>query len=68
MLGETDVKWRSSVQKTIEMSPDSITIYQMELPFNTTISKDVLRGTGQFTEPLAGWETKRRWVKEAFEM
>jgi oxygen-independent coproporphyrinogen-3 oxidase len=50
------------------MSPDSITIYQMELPFNTTISKDVLRGTGQFTEPLAGWETKRRWVKEAFEM
>jgi oxygen-independent coproporphyrinogen-3 oxidase len=50
------------------MKPDSITIYQMELPFNTTISKDVMKGTGQFTQPLAGWEQKRRWVKEAFEM
>src|SRR6185436_6701268 len=40
----------------------------MELPFNTTISKDVMKGTGQFTQPLAGWEQKRRWVKEAFEM
>ena len=27
--------------------PDSVTIYQMELPFNTTISSDLLRGTGQ---------------------
>src|SRR5436190_8881528 len=40
----------------------------MELPFNTTIRKDVIKGTGQFTQPLAGWEQKRRWVKEAFEM
>jgi oxygen-independent coproporphyrinogen-3 oxidase len=68
MLGESDANWKSVVERTLQMSPDSITIYQMELPFNTTISKDVLRGTGQFTEPLAGWETKRRWVKEAFEM
>ena len=48
------------------MEPDSITIYQMELPYNTTISKDVLKGLGQFTQPLATWATKRRWVKEAF--
>jgi oxygen-independent coproporphyrinogen-3 oxidase len=68
MLGESDANWKAVVERTLQMSPDSITIYQMELPFNTTISKDVLRGTGQFTEPLAGWETKRRWVKEAFEM
>ena len=27
-------------------SPDSVTIYQMELPFNTTISRDLLKGTG----------------------
>jgi oxygen-independent coproporphyrinogen-3 oxidase len=48
------------------MSPDSITIYQMELPFNTTISKDVLAGSGQFKEHVATWATKRRWVQEAF--
>ena len=28
--------------KTIDLSPDSVTIYQMELPFNTVYSKDIL--------------------------
>ena len=68
MLGESDANWKDCVDRTLQMQPDSITIYQMELPFNTTISKDVMKGLGQFTQPLAGWEQKRRWVKEAFEM
>jgi oxygen-independent coproporphyrinogen III oxidase len=66
MLGETDANWHACVQRTLDLAPDSVTIYQMELPFNTTISGDLLKGTGQFTEPVAGWETKRRWVREAF--
>jgi oxygen-independent coproporphyrinogen-3 oxidase len=67
MLGESDENWQSCIERTLEMQPDSITIYQMELPYNTTISGDLLKGTGQFREPLAGWSTKRRWVAEAFE-
>jgi oxygen-independent coproporphyrinogen-3 oxidase len=66
MLGETDANWGECVRRTLELSPDSITIYQMELPFNTTISRDLLRGTHQFSEPVADWATKRRWVAEAF--
>ena len=66
MLGETEENWMRCVQKTIELEPDSVTIYQMELPFNTTISSDVLKGTGRFQEHVASWETKRRWVDEAF--
>src|SRR5260370_14867886 len=38
----------------------------MELPYTTTISKDLLQKTGQMTGSLAGWDTKRRWVQEAF--
>jgi oxygen-independent coproporphyrinogen-3 oxidase len=67
MLGETDETWRACVEATLKLAPDSVTIYQMELPFNTTISGDLLKGTSRFTEPLAAWSTKRRWVKEAFE-
>jgi oxygen-independent coproporphyrinogen-3 oxidase len=67
MLGETDDNWRQCVQKTLELEPDSVTIYQMELPFNTTISKDLLKGTRIFSEPVASWSTKRRWTAEAFE-
>src|SRR6185295_17624263 len=54
-------------QKTLELEPDSVTIYQMELPYNTTISKDLLKGTKLFAEPVVNWPTKRRWVEEAFE-
>jgi oxygen-independent coproporphyrinogen-3 oxidase len=67
MLGETDANWTACVRRTLELEPDSVTIYQMELPYNTTISANLLAGTGQFAESVAGWSTKRRWVNEAFE-
>lgn len=66
MLGETDENWRICVERTLELTPDSVTIYQMELPFNTTISGDLLKGGDRFAEPVADWATKRRWVREAF--
>ena len=46
MVGETEENWRECVRKTIAMSPDSVTIYQMEVPFNTTMSKE-MRVLGQ---------------------
>ncbi|HTM27324.1 MAG TPA: coproporphyrinogen-III oxidase family protein [Vicinamibacterales bacterium] len=67
MLGETEENWQRCVEKTVALEPDSVTIYQMELPYNTTISKDLLQKTGQLTGSLAGWDTKRRWVERAFE-
>ena len=67
MLGETDENWQACVRRTLELDPDSVTIYQMELPFNTTISKDLIKHGGQFTDTVATWATKRRWVKDAFE-
>ncbi len=39
----------------------------MELPYNTTISRDLLKHGGQFEDPVAQWSVKRRWVAEAFE-
>ena len=65
MMGETDRNWRECVRKTIALGPDSVTIYQMEVPFNTTISKE-MRVLGQAVAPVADWPTKRRWVDYAF--
>ena len=67
MLGESDENWRLCIEKTLALEPDSVTVYQMELPFNTTISGNLLKGTGRFEDSVANWPTKRRWVKEAFE-
>jgi oxygen-independent coproporphyrinogen-3 oxidase len=47
------------------MDPDSVTIYQMELPYNTRYSKD-LTVLGQPVE-VATWSTKRDWVEYAYE-
>ena len=65
MVGETEEKWREAVRRALELEPDSVTIYQMELPYNTVISQDILKkGT---TSPIADWATKRRWLNYAFE-
>ncbi|MCA9230650.1 MAG: coproporphyrinogen III oxidase family protein [Planctomycetales bacterium] len=65
MVGDTDDKWREAVRRTIELEPDSVTIYQMELPFNTVYSQDILGN--QVESPVADWPTKRRWVDYAFD-
>ena len=64
MVGETDESWGATVEKTLALEPDSVTIYQMELPFNTVFVKDA-KGEGRDV-PVADWATKRRWVGEAF--
>jgi oxygen-independent coproporphyrinogen-3 oxidase len=65
MVGDNDDKWRETVRRALELEPDSVTIYQMELPFNTVYSKDIL---GNHIEtPVADWPTKRRWVDYAFD-
>jgi oxygen-independent coproporphyrinogen-3 oxidase len=65
MLGETEENWRECVRKTIQLSPDSITIYQMEVPYNTTIFKE-MKVAGEEVAPVADWDTKRRWQSYAY--
>jgi oxygen-independent coproporphyrinogen-3 oxidase len=65
MVGETFETWQQTVAKTLALEPDSLTIYQMELPFNTVFVKDA-KGADTAV-PVADWPTKRRWVDWAFE-
>lgn len=65
MVGETWDNWRDNIRRAIELDPDSVTIYQMELPFNTVYSKDIL---GNHVEtPVADWPTKRDWLNFAYD-
>jgi oxygen-independent coproporphyrinogen III oxidase len=65
MLGESWTSWRATVGKTVELAPDSVTIYQLELPYNTDFSKSVLGGS--LAQPLADWQTRRAFQEYAFE-
>jgi oxygen-independent coproporphyrinogen-3 oxidase len=65
MVGDTWDKWRDAVARAIDLDAGSVTIYQMELPFNTVYSKDILGGV--IETPVADWPTKRAWVDYAFD-
>jgi len=65
MVEETEANWRENVRKTVELLPDSVTIYQMEVPYNTGIYKE-MKAEGKLTAPVANWHTKRDWVDYAF--
>jgi oxygen-independent coproporphyrinogen-3 oxidase len=65
MVGETFESWQRTVEQTLALGADSVTIYQMELPFNTVFVKDAKDGGGAV--PVADWPTKRAWVAWAFE-
>jgi oxygen-independent coproporphyrinogen-3 oxidase len=80
MVGENWDKWKETVKKTIELGSESVTIYQMELPFNTVFSEELRhRDNGGRTAltmesssetphaPVADWPTKREWVRYAFD-
>jgi len=65
MVEETEANWRECVHKTIELLPDSVTIYEMEIPYNTTIYRQ-MKAEGKLVAPVADWQTKRGWVHYAF--
>ena len=62
LAGETDAKWSACVADTLALDPDSVTIYQMELPGNTVFAREGAIGSTRF----ASWPTKRRWLDQAF--
>ena len=65
MIGETWDTWKHSVEETLRLAPESVTIYQLELPFNTRFSANLLAGERTFE--VADWPTKRAWHDYAFE-
>ena len=52
--------------QTVEVEPDSVTIYQMELPYNTRLLGE-RAAAARSAAPLADWPTKRAWQDYAFD-
>ncbi len=62
--GETDSTFMSSLERLVELSPDSITIYQTEAPPNTPLYRSVCQGV-QGDSP-APWREKRKRLSRGF--
>ena len=64
MVGDTEGKWKETVAQTLAMDADSVTIYQMELPYNSTFAREA-KASGE-SVVAAGLATKRAWLAYAF--
>jgi oxygen-independent coproporphyrinogen-3 oxidase len=64
LMGETEEKWRESVRRVIELGPESVTIYQMEIPHNTQLYRDLTEGSLP-AAPLS-WDIKRARLDAGF--
>lgn len=64
LRGETEASFFDSLERTVELGPDSITLYQLEIPLNTPLASEVRGGD---TEALASWATKNARLATAFE-
>ncbi|MBP3954487.1 coproporphyrinogen III oxidase family protein [Gemmata sp. G18] len=68
MVGEDWDNWKQCIEKTIKLDPDCVTIYQMELPYNTVFSKELkVLGNDEPGLAVADWPTKRAWTRYAFD-
>ena len=64
MVGETDESFYRSLDRVVAMAPDSVTIYQLEIPPNTPLYR-ALRDRPLETK-VPSWEVKRSRLDEAF--
>ena len=64
LIGETRPQWEDSVRQMIELSPDSVTIYQTEIPYNTQLYSDLK--TNRLPGATVPWTEKRERLSYAF--
>lgn len=65
LVGETDETFDSSLERVIDLGPDSVTIYQLEIPLNTPLARSL--EDGELAEEPASWDTKRERLRRAFD-
>jgi oxygen-independent coproporphyrinogen-3 oxidase len=62
--GETPGSWQRTVDQVIAMEPDCVTVYQMELTYNSNFYAAIRRGTQL---DLPNWPDKRQFVAQTFD-
>jgi oxygen-independent coproporphyrinogen-3 oxidase len=64
MLGETEESFFRSLDRIIDWEPDSVTVYQLEIPLNTPLYKELSEAGSPVLPP--SWPVKRDRLGAAF--
>lgn len=65
LVGETEESFFESLERVIDLEPESVTIYQLEIPLNTPLYH-TMQADGSDVHP-ASWEAKHARLKTAME-
>ncbi len=65
LVGETDGSFERSLERTLRLAPDGVTIYQLEIPYGTPLARTMREG--RLPSPPASWSVKRARLARAFE-
>lgn len=63
--GETTKSWRRTVERALDLQPDCLTVYQLELSADTPLHQSMKAGRAV---PLPSWPAKRHWTDTAFRL
>jgi oxygen-independent coproporphyrinogen-3 oxidase len=64
LMGEMPAQWCDAVHQAIQLQPDSVTVYQTEVPHNTKLCRDM--ESGKLPAALTPWNVKRTRLYYAF--
>ncbi len=64
LVGQTDDSFRSSLDRVVDLAPESVTIYLLEIPHNTPLFRAVR--DGDLEAPPADWREKRHRLEAGF--
>jgi oxygen-independent coproporphyrinogen-3 oxidase len=64
LVGETASTFHQSLERVLQMAPESVTLYQLEVPLNTPLYRAFRAGSLDGILPT--WETKRARLAQAF--
>ena len=65
LVRETDAWFERSLEHTLRLAPDGVTIYQLEIPYGTPLARTMREG--RLPSPPALWSVKRARLARAFE-
>lgn len=65
LVGESEASFLGTVDRVIAWRPESVTIYQLEIPRNTPLHRAL--ASEEVADPLVSWEEKRRRLGLAFD-
>ena len=63
--GETEATWRRTIDQVLELIPDCVTVYQLELTHNSALYASMKAGRDM---ALPSWPAKASWTAMAFQM